>query len=678
MVKHNVHLEVRTDKGKLRVHIKKVRPARLRRDSKGRYIRNKGQKKYINSRKSDLELIKKLIAEARSVGKTVHPVSSGPAISTNEAAYIKSIQDSNYREALLKNAKDLEQQTRAKIDAIQVPAPQLALPAPIVPLAIQGPAPEPIEQDIPQAYVEQQDRANELNRVTHGMVKNIQGALNQRLQEDLQRFELDKQHREQLLQAKEQRRQEKIEYERSMTQHQIDVLNSQKEILARLPIWPGEKQVEVEKEKEDINIGIHLLQAQQEQRELEAQIKIEKDKEAVERINTMEEKSLQRMADVSTPASPLKKNWPAEHKASVGREIDTKKKMTGMDPTTEEFSDLREKLFTEEAKRQTMPTNNKAYDPALAAKYKGKADKALENGDDNRANRYMDMLTAEQRKRPKTTSKIPMRTTTSPIPKVKEEQSSPYASPPLTSTPVMPTTSLKSLKKVPESISPKVAASVQSHLASDKPIANLNYQLIKDMKDTPIDKRGIIMKDILTETEKARMIQALPSLKIVSAAAQPTVLSLLQQYFDGDLGTKQLQQEMTKALKKEKNKFTLHDSIINEAHQLHKKLQIGHGRDDNKGLYDYEIEKLMEPYHKDGFEGVIASDELDTLKPMDRMSFIMNLDKSNQPGSHWVILRPLLSKNGINRANGVLNISILSTALTMMCPLTVGVIRSIE
>ncbi|GAM23478.1 hypothetical protein SAMD00019534_066530 [Acytostelium subglobosum LB1] len=44
----------------------------------------------------------------------------------------------------------------------------------------------------------------------------------------------------------------------------------------------------------------------------------------------------------------------------------------------------------------------------------------------------------------------------------------------------------------------------------------------------------------------------------------------------------------------------------------------------------------MQPYAKDGFEGVIASDQLDELEPKQRMSFIMNLDKSNQPGSHWV------------------------------------------
>ncbi|KYQ88906.1 hypothetical protein DLAC_10489 [Tieghemostelium lacteum] len=62
----------------------------------------------------------------------------------------------------------------------------------------------------------------------------------------------------------------------------------------------------------------------------------------------------------------------------------------------------------------------------------------------------------------------------------------------------------------------------------------------------------------------------------------------------------------------------------------------GGGDNEPKGLYDHEIESLMKPYHKEGFESVIASDEIGTLDPKKKMSFIMNLDKSNQPGSHWV------------------------------------------
>ncbi|GAM18879.1 hypothetical protein SAMD00019534_020540 [Acytostelium subglobosum LB1] len=72
------------------------------------------------------------------------------------------------------------------------------------------------------------------------------------------------------------------------------------------------------------------------------------------------------------------------------------------------------------------------------------------------------------------------------------------------------------------------------------------------------------------------------------------------------------------------------DSIYNDVKGMKKGSGRKHG-----GLYDYDIDKLMQPYAKDGFEGVIASDQLDELKPK-HMSFIMNLDKSSQPGSHWV------------------------------------------
>ncbi|EGG20063.1 hypothetical protein DFA_07180 [Cavenderia fasciculata] len=64
-------------------------------------------------------------------------------------------------------------------------------------------------------------------------------------------------------------------------------------------------------------------------------------------------------------------------------------------------------------------------------------------------------------------------------------------------------------------------------------------------------------------------------------------------------------------------------------------LIIGSGRS-NKGLYDSEIERIMKPYHRKGFERVIASDQLNLLEPKDKMSFIMNLDPHNKPGSHWV------------------------------------------
>lgn len=62
----------------------------------------------------------------------------------------------------------------------------------------------------------------------------------------------------------------------------------------------------------------------------------------------------------------------------------------------------------------------------------------------------------------------------------------------------------------------------------------------------------------------------------------------------------------------------------------------GFGKNKGGGLYDYQIDRIMKPFNKDGFAGVIASDEIHKLPAKKRMGFVMNLDKSNKPGSHWV------------------------------------------
>eukprot|EP01133_Synstelium_polycarpum_P018160 gene18160-21718_t len=58
------------------------------------------------------------------------------------------------------------------------------------------------------------------------------------------------------------------------------------------------------------------------------------------------------------------------------------------------------------------------------------------------------------------------------------------------------------------------------------------------------------------------------------------------------------------------------------------------------GLYNTEIEHIMQPYHKDGFVGVISSDGVMSIpvknsrgEQHDALSFIMNLDPSNKPGT---------------------------------------------
>jgi hypothetical protein len=64
----------------------------------------------------------------------------------------------------------------------------------------------------------------------------------------------------------------------------------------------------------------------------------------------------------------------------------------------------------------------------------------------------------------------------------------------------------------------------------------------------------------------------------------------------------------------------------------------GKGKGEEEGLYDYQIEQIMSPYKKKGFKGVYASDEINNipLKKDEKFSFVMNLDKHNQAGSHWI------------------------------------------
>jgi|GEM_PF-3773356 len=62
--------------------------------------------------------------------------------------------------------------------------------------------------------------------------------------------------------------------------------------------------------------------------------------------------------------------------------------------------------------------------------------------------------------------------------------------------------------------------------------------------------------------------------------------------------------------------------------------QLGSGKKEN-GLYNDQIEDVMDKYKKKGFKGTYAVDELDKIPVSDRMSFIVNTDKHDQPGQHW-------------------------------------------
>src|SRR5699024_3781931 len=78
------------------------------------------------------------------------------------------------------------------------------------------------------------------------------------------------------------------------------------------------------------------------------------------------------------------------------------------------------------------------------------------------------------------------------------------------------------------------------------------------------------------------------------------------------------------------------EGISEQNQKTREDTHYGFGKD--KGLYDYEIDKLMKPYRSKGFKGVIASDEIYKLIPYaeKNTSWIMNKDTHNKPGSHWV------------------------------------------
>ena len=66
--------------------------------------------------------------------------------------------------------------------------------------------------------------------------------------------------------------------------------------------------------------------------------------------------------------------------------------------------------------------------------------------------------------------------------------------------------------------------------------------------------------------------------------------------------------------------------------------QQARGNHKDGGLYNDQIERVMDNYKQKGFKGVFAIDEIDKIPISNKMGVILNLDKSNEPGSHWVAL----------------------------------------
>jgi hypothetical protein len=69
----------------------------------------------------------------------------------------------------------------------------------------------------------------------------------------------------------------------------------------------------------------------------------------------------------------------------------------------------------------------------------------------------------------------------------------------------------------------------------------------------------------------------------------------------------------------------------------------GKNNNDDKGLYTSQIDQIMSKY-RPIYKGAVASDEINNeILPQlnnksDKVAFVMNIDKHNQPGSHWVAI----------------------------------------
>ncbi|GAM22444.1 hypothetical protein SAMD00019534_056190 [Acytostelium subglobosum LB1] len=543
MVRHDVHLEINDTKGKkLRVKIKKIRPARLRRDKKGRYIRNKKRKVYINSRKSDLELIKKLMAEASNAKPILTPSTAQSHITPTEGSYIRSIQDANYREALMKNARDLEQQTRAKVDAIIKDA------------------------------------------AAHSDIMDIKQSLNKRFQQDMEKLEIEAQVEQKRYELEMKKLADHREREQNSAMSKINKLLSERRSISKQEPRDTDKLEHIDGEidrirhqMDDGDVKRMLDQAVNEQRLEQAMERAEREKQkTVEHM-----KAVEVMAAAAAPKQPkpslLKKPVPSIMSKPVP------KVKTEPEPEPEERS----------------PYSSPPHPPATSTT----------------------STTTTTPTNPPTTSTTSTTTTTTTNKRLS-----------------IPASSVKALRDVPAALTPKIEPIIQKYIDGDPTMTNpitLYYHLGKELRPAAMDpkEKQDLQRQLKDDAIHAKRVQDMASMRHVLESFAPQVTDLVTRYWNNAITWKDLPTLLKKELKNHKNKDMLVDAILNEAHQIKK----GNGkREEGGGLYDYEIEQLMQPFHKDGFDGVIASDQLDELKPKQRMSFIMNLDKSSQPGSHWV------------------------------------------
>ncbi|EGG14911.1 hypothetical protein DFA_10784 [Cavenderia fasciculata] len=152
-----------------------LRPYRIRKDKKGRrYVIKKGKKYYIKSKKTDKEIMRSLIKELKRASTSHTPIirdSSIRSISPDSAGatlrsdYIRNIQDSNFKESLMKESKVAAENLRFAPMAILDKHPLLQQ---------RGVQQEALEQQIPQ----------HLLKYLTNQFDDIKGAMIRKLKED--------------------------------------------------------------------------------------------------------------------------------------------------------------------------------------------------------------------------------------------------------------------------------------------------------------------------------------------------------------------------------------------------------------------------------------------------------------------------------------------------------------
>ncbi|GAM23479.1 hypothetical protein SAMD00019534_066540 [Acytostelium subglobosum LB1] len=194
-------------------------------------------------------------------------------------------------------------------------------------------------------------------------------------------------------------------------------------------------------------------------------------------------------------------------------------------------------------------------------------------------------IVSEQPKQPQPSRlRKPMPST---MPKVKSEpidEPSPYSTPPHPTTSTTTTTasttstavnnnnnnnnnrrvsitssSLKATKAIPAELTPKVMVSVQHYLDTGYPINNLNYDLGKDLKNVPYEERNKLKRELISEAGTMARLQAMDSLKPIPTSLAPQVLEFVKQYYDSDIASQQLYNELKKVFKghRERQNWTL-------------------------------------------------------------------------------------------------------------------------